>query len=142
MVNKVVELDSQKKIHDSTFELRKGFLQKEADDTKKNPNETFMALNKKIEEYKAHLARVTRDWIAGDHTGDVYHAAVERISENSVNIIFLWIHNMIVGWNTKRPNLLRKPHACKTLRPSRKLSPKTQKPTSPLPNKFQICVSL
>ena len=87
MVHKVVEMDSQKKIHDSTFELRKGFLQKEVDDTKKDSNEAFAALKKKLEEYKAHLARVTSDWIVGDHTGDVYRAAVEQISENSVNIV-------------------------------------------------------
>ena len=88
MVHNMVELDSQKTIHDSTFELRKGFLQREVDDTKKDSNEAFRALRKKPEEYKAHRAPVTNDCIVGDHTGDVYHAAVEQISEISVNIIF------------------------------------------------------
>ena len=97
MVHKVVELDSQKKIHDSTFELRKGFLQKEVDNTTKDSNETFTALKKKFEEYRAHLVRVTSDWILGDHTGDVYRAAVEQISENSVAIVFR-LDSQYDGW--------------------------------------------
>ena len=88
VVRQVVDEEAQRRIHDGTFKIKCDLIQKEIDESKKDSNESFAAAKKKLEDYKASLAKVTNDWIIGDHAGDIFRAAVEQISEVSVNIGF------------------------------------------------------
>ena len=88
VVHQVVNEEAHRRIHDGTFNIKCDLVQKEIDESKKDSNESFAAAKKKLEDYQASLAKVRNDWIIGDHAGEMFRAAVEQISEVSVNVGF------------------------------------------------------
>ena len=58
------------------------------DDCKKVSSGAFANAKKEFEKYHEHFAGVVANWIVGDYSTDVYRAAIEQISECTLNIMF------------------------------------------------------
>ena len=86
IVHQVIEEEAQRKVYSQTFDVKLKFVQQEIDTCKKESNDAFLIAKKALEDYKTSLAKVTADWIVGDHATDIYRAAVEQVLEASVNI--------------------------------------------------------